>query len=85
MEVKYFQKLKCDNWKNLFNDKSLQEQEKCSRFCSLCEGSNIVKGVDITETIKLILEDIDNADDLHFRSKNIFKRIIEENIIKVEE
>ena len=48
MKAKYFQKLKCEH-----------KVESLKDLCTDCKGSGIIKGADITETIKPILEGID--------------------------
>ena len=49
-QTKYFQKLKC-------RCKGIEFEE--GTCCGSCKGSEIIKGADITETIKPILEGID--------------------------
>ena len=66
MEVKYYQKLKC-RCKYFWANGIEFEEGTC---CGSCKGSGITKGADITETIKLILEGINNQIEILIKNYN---------------
>ena len=61
IQAKYFQKLKCEQ---CFTWEDLGEE------CGICKGSGIIKGADITETIKPIFDYIEERNALLIKEKD---------------
>ena len=67
-QTKYFQKLK---YENLSKFPNWHTNSKGFYDCPICHKAGIIKGADITETIKMILEGID--DEIKKNSKYFHK------------
>ena len=85
-QAKYFQKLKCEC--GGIKLRLAPNKEVVTTLPHIkCNGSGIIKGADITSTIKPILEGIDKEIRISYSGKYFYKKskqIIEENVIKVE-